>query len=140
MPKDRAMISRRLKAARWLAGEARDARGALAPLSAKELATRPQLVANRITTSRIEEIEQERVEARDMELEQIALALGQPRDYFGTVPESGDLSPERLRLAGELLGPQLLAAARAVLQARDSEQQDTDEPDHPPATGEGGGG
>lgn len=134
------MISRRLKAARWLAGEGRDTRGAVAPLSAKALAARPRLVANKITASRIEEIEQERVDARDMELEQIALALGQPRDYFGTVPEGDELSPERLRLAGELLGPQLLAAARAVLREQASTQQGTDGQDQPPATGEGGGG
>lgn len=139
MEMDRETISRRLKAARWLAGTGRNGKGTLVPLPAAELARHELLVRNGITASRIEEIEQERVDARPMELEKIGLALGVSEGWFD-VGERGRVSDEQLRRAAELLGPQLLAAARAVQQAQAQEQADTDERDRLGEAGEGGAG
>lgn len=86
---DRSTVSRRLKAGRWLAGHDRNSRGQLIPLSADELAKRPPLLANRISANRIEEIEQEKVEARQMELEKIAQGLGLETTWFDA--ETADL-------------------------------------------------
>lgn len=134
---ERETVSRRLKAARWLAGDRRNGRGQVIPLTATELAQREQLQRNRITASRIEEIEQERVDAREMELEQIALALGMARDYFrAPMP----LSSPDLQAALDLLGlaPGLAAQARAQEQERAREAGE--EEDRPPGQAGGAGG
>lgn len=138
----RAEIARRLKAARWLAGTVEpSAKGktgyAVAELTQVQLAQHPDLRANEITASLIGAIERMERPPRPMELEQIALALGQPPDYFRAL---GRVKPsdEDLRRAAELLGPQLLAAAQALLLERDREQQGTGARGRP-AAGEGGG-
>lgn len=77
-------ISRRLKAARWLAGGV-DEKGKPKELKVAELAQIPPLPENGITANRIEEIEQLKVRGggpRPMELEKIARALGLPGDWF----------------------------------------------------------
>lgn len=78
---DRAQISARLKAARWLAGTA-DAEGRPRPLSVADLIDRAPLKSNRIRKNRIEGIEQAKVDARSMELEKIAEALELPYEWF----------------------------------------------------------
>lgn len=78
---DRPEVSRRLKAARWLAGSLND-KGQVAPLEVRELAQRDQLKENRISSNRLEEIEQLRVDARPMELDKIAEAMGLPSSWF----------------------------------------------------------
>jgi len=101
MPKnrDRAADSRRLKAARWLAGkDRRNKRGQLIALPVTELAEMEPLKRNRISASRLEEIEQERTEARDMELEKVAEALGLPTSFL---LEGSPATPED-RVAEEL--------------------------------------
>jgi transcriptional regulator with XRE-family HTH domain len=72
-------ISSRLKAARWLVGSSGSKP---APLSVEELVQRKPLKKNKITKNRIEEIEQAKTEARSMELEKIAEALGLPHAWF----------------------------------------------------------
>lgn len=86
---DRATVSRRLKAARWLAGTGRNDRGQVVPVMAAELAELEPLVQNRLSKSRIEEIEQERTDARPMELRVIEDALGLPTGWFDD-PLGGD--------------------------------------------------
>lgn len=78
---DAAEISRRLKAARWLAGGL-DEKGRPAPLSPEALAQREPLRRNRITANRISEFERLVSEAREMELAVIAEALGIPVSFF----------------------------------------------------------
>lgn len=78
---DRAEVSRRLKAARWLAGGTNE-KGLVAPLETRDLAQRPQLAENRISANRLEEIEQLKVDARPMELDKIAEAMGLPSSWF----------------------------------------------------------
>lgn len=74
-------ISRRLKAARWLAGgEHTD--GKPKALAVEELAARQPLPTQGITANRLEEIEQLKITPPPMELEQIALALRMPTDWF----------------------------------------------------------
>lgn len=92
---DLVEVSRRLKAARWLAGGVKD-NGKPAELKASELARRDVLVENGITANRIEEIEQLKVTPRPMELEKIAQALGVPRDWFVervSQPVEGETTP-----------------------------------------------
>lgn len=81
-PADRGRVSRRLKAARWLAGTARNERGQVLPAAPAELAADPALRADRITANRIRDLEQERVDARPGELEALAAALGVPAGWF----------------------------------------------------------
>lgn len=100
----RDVISRRLKAARYLAGNGSDK---AIPLSAQALAELPVLKENRITKSRIEEIEQMRVDARPIELHTIATALGLPDDWFEKGETSGQPEFEEVvatvdRLAAEI--------------------------------------
>lgn len=78
---DAVEISRRLKAARMLAG-ATDEKGRPIPLAARDLAALPALVENKISANTIEEIEQLKRDARPMELREIARALDLPDDYF----------------------------------------------------------
>jgi transcriptional regulator with XRE-family HTH domain len=130
---DRGEISRRLKAARWLAG-GRNENGQVSPLSPEDLAKRDLLAVNGISANRIYEIEQERITARPMELEKIAVALGVSADWFlADAPSDDDLSD-----AAEMLAPQLLAAAQALRRARESAQRGTGEQGRPEA--EGGAG
>lgn len=107
MPKnrDRAADSRRLKAARWLAGTGRNDRGQLIALPVAELAGMEPLKRNRISASRLEEIEQERTDARDMELEKVAEALELPASFLlrGTATAS-DAVLDELRELREQVG------------------------------------
>jgi hypothetical protein len=129
-------ISRRLKAARWLLGSLVD--GKAKALTTAELAAHPVLIANRISKNRLEDIEQLRINGgpRRWELEQLEEALGLP-GWFGVLDEKR-ATDEAVARAGELLGPLLLAAGRALHQAREQEPPDTDEPDLP-EEGAGGG-
>lgn len=113
MTPGREQVSRRLKAARWLAGAGRNDRGQLVPLDVRELEEREPLQRNRITANRIRDMEQERVDARELELEAIAEALGVPADWFERaepLPADEDVRLDRLerrvveteRLLGEL--------------------------------------
>lgn len=78
---DRPEVSRRLKAARWLAGGVND-KGQVFALETRDLAQCPQLVENKISVNRLEEIEQLKVDARPMELDKIAEAMGLPASWF----------------------------------------------------------
>lgn len=78
---DRSEISRRLKAARWLAG-GEDANGRPTPLSAEDLAELQPLRRNGITANAIGEIERKVKDARPMELREIREALGLPMNWF----------------------------------------------------------
>lgn len=78
---DRAEISRRLKAARWLAGGVDD-RGRPTPVSPEDLALREPLQRNGITANAISEIERLIKDARPMELREIAAALDLPPSWF----------------------------------------------------------
>lgn len=53
-------------------------------------------------------------------------------------PDPADVSDEQLRRLGALLGPQLLAAARALRREQEQERRDKDGPDLPPADEEDG--
>lgn len=88
---DPAEISRRLKAARWLAGGVNDKDQPRA-LDVNELAQRAPLPDNNITANRIREIEQLEAKARPMELDKIAEALGMPADWF-TVEKVAPITP-----------------------------------------------
>lgn len=74
-------VSRRLKAARWLAGDV-GPDGKPRALSVAELAQRDELVNNRISANRLEEIEQIKTQARPVELREIARALEVPEQWF----------------------------------------------------------
>lgn len=82
---DRAEVSRRLKAARWLAGGLDD-KGRPVPLSPDELAAREPLVSNGISANAIAEIERMYKDARPMELRELAEALGMAPWWFLDVP------------------------------------------------------
>ena len=137
---DPVEISRRLKAARWLAGGVDD-RGRPVPLSPQELAEREPLRRNRITANAIMEIEQLKKQARPMELREIARALGLPEAWFSAeqlvggptlrVIERTSQHDDQLRYAAELMAPRLLEAARALARAQGREQQERDAPDRP---------
>lgn len=82
----RAEISRRLKAARWLAGDVREStKGngweAIA-LTPEELAQRAPLPANQITANKLGTIERMERHTPPMELAAIAEALGLQADWF----------------------------------------------------------
>lgn len=88
----RLQVSLRIKAARYLAGSRATSgkqEGSAVPLGIAELAQHPLLVDNKISKSRIAEIEQMKVDARPMELEKLAEALGVSHDFL--------LSPVRPR-------------------------------------------
>ena len=125
----RAETSRRLKAARWLAGGV-DAKGKPDELKREDLALRSPLPENGITANRLHEIEQMKIAARPMELDRIAEALGLPHEWFtsATLPVA---SAEAVRQSAEMLGPLLDAAAQAWMKAQEQAPQDTDAPDHP---------
>lgn len=97
MAVNRPEISLRLKSARYLRG--RVIEGRAVALSPAELAEADALKVNGITKSRIEEIEQMRVDAREMELEKIALALSLPSWWFSApyVPVLTDRDREYIR-------------------------------------------
>ena len=104
---DRLTVSLRLKAARHLAGRMSDKRKEAIPLPVADLAAHPLLVENGISRNRLEEIEQMRVDARPMELDQIALALNvpgwfRPPEAAADVPRLPALDPAR---AGEARPP-----------------------------------
>lgn len=80
-PQDRLRVSLRLKAARHLAGGLNE-NGSPSALPTRVLAACPILVANNITNNRLQEIEQMKTEAREMELERIARALSLGPDWF----------------------------------------------------------
>lgn len=77
----REEVSRRLKAARWLAGDV-DANGKPRALPIADLAQREELVSNRVSANRLEEIEQMKTAARPVELREIARALEVPETWF----------------------------------------------------------
>lgn len=127
---DRATVSRRLKAGRWLAGTGRNGRGQIIALPTSELARHELLVANGITQSRLEEIEQENVPARPMELKKIALALNLSPAWF--VQEGATLTPTQLQAAADLLGLLPALADRARGQGPGPGQGVDPESDRPP--------
>lgn len=138
MTPDPAETSRRLKAARWLAGGV-DADGKPKQLKVAELAQRWPLPENGIKANRLEEIEQLKITAPPMELEKIAEALGLPHEWF-SAELPAEARAEALQNAAAMVGPLLLAAAQAIRQAREQEPLDTDEPDLPEEDSGGGGG
>jgi transcriptional regulator with XRE-family HTH domain len=83
MAVDRLTISLRLKAARHLHGRVDD-KGKVIPMPVGEVADLPDVRDNGISKNRLEEIEQMKIDARPMELERIALALGMPADWFSS--------------------------------------------------------
>ena len=78
---DRAHVSRRLKAARWLAG-GEDEKGRPVPLSPEELAQREPLLRNGISANAISEIERMVKDARPMERRELCRALDLPATWF----------------------------------------------------------
>lgn len=143
---DKAEISRRLKAARWLAGGVDD-NGRVIPLSPEDLAQRAPLADNGITANAIREIEQLKKDARPMELREICRALDLDARFFDEYRPSYVVwtdaaidqasTDELTRAAAEALGPRLLEAARALVQAQEREQREQGEPDRLPGSGEG---
>lgn len=134
----RSEISRRLKAARWLAGDIDD-KGRPAPLSPEALAEREPLRRNNISANAISEIERMVKDARPMELREIAEALELPYEWF-TGDRPAEARTEALQNAAAMLGPLLLGAAQATRQEQEQAQRDTDEPDHPAGAAEGDDG
>lgn len=130
----RLQVSLRLKAARYLAGsratEGRQA-GSAIPLGTAELAQQPVLVENKIAKGRIEEIEQMKVDARPMELEKLAEALGVSHDFLLSPirPRGDQVSGEELvdemrrlaRLHEQLLNQRGRDIGRRDLRSRDDE-------------------
>jgi|ERR1035437_1756201 transcriptional regulator with XRE-family HTH domain len=138
----RAEIARRLKAARWLAGDTQlDGKGKRKPaaLSPQALAARSPLPENSITASLIGSIERMERHTPPMELDALAAALGVTADYFSAEAQQSRLTPAQIREAAELLAPQLLEAARALVQASGSAQPGPVALGRP-AAGEGGAG
>lgn len=130
---DKATVSRRLKAGRWLAGGL-DAKGKAAALPVSELAKHPLLQDNGISANRLEEIEQMTPTPRPMELEKVATALGLPADWFvredpvRRTDDPFDVLERGLADLGLVLSPGQAADA--------SDDPDTDRPEE----GLGGGG
>lgn len=135
-----AEVSRRLKAARWLAGDI-DEQGKPKALSTRDLAQREPLPSNGISANRIEEIEQLKLAdgPRPMELEKIAQALGLPHEWFFADVATA-ASSAALRSAAELLGPLLLSAAQASRLEPEREQPDRVAPDRQGGSVEAGDG
>jgi hypothetical protein len=79
---DPLQVSRRLKAARWLAGTATDANGKPLALTADELAKREPMASNGLTANAIGELERMTRVLRPMEIRIIASALGVPYSFF----------------------------------------------------------
>lgn len=117
----KAHISRRLKAARWLAGDT-DEKGSPRPLSPAELVKRDAMIDYGITRNRVEEIEQCKARATRGDLEALIDALELPDDWFaGLYPAEalrGEVNPDSL-------GAALLALAAGV-RAHRQESQDPD--------------
>lgn len=130
---DRAEVSRRLKAGRWLAGGV-DADGKPKQLSAADLAQRPPCVANKISANRIAEIEQLVVDARPMELEKIAECLGLPSLFAS--PELPDSQTPAENRAIQELADVVQRMSVELLQQRQMLQAWTDSR---PAAGRGEG-
>jgi hypothetical protein len=97
---ERAEVSRRLKAARWLVGSVND-KGKPRPMTTVELSAHQQLKANRITKNRLDEIEQLVSEARPVELLAIEEALGLDR-WFGSASRPALVGASLRLLAGEV--------------------------------------
>jgi hypothetical protein len=105
---DNAQISARLKAARWLNGGL-DEKGKPKALSVGDLSQRRPLKENDLSQNRIEEIEQLKAEARPMEVDQLAIALGVPAAWFTaedwrsliSAGAAADASPEVAQLRAE---------------------------------------
>jgi hypothetical protein len=128
---DRAEVSRRLKAARWLVGRL-DRKGRPTPLPISELALHPSLEKNRITPNRLEEIEQMKTEVRTVELLALADALGLPTWFDGVA----DPKPESV---AALWRQALDEADRARRQAEEAARRESDDMDHRgEAPGDGG--
>jgi transcriptional regulator with XRE-family HTH domain len=109
---ERSEVSRRLKAGRWLAGDLND-KGKATALTPEELATREPLVRNRISANRLYEIEQERVDAREMELEKIAEALDLPPAFFLADAPATQLVSDDFHTAGAV-GRQFAEATHLI--------------------------
>lgn len=108
---DGAEVSRRLKAARWLAGGV-DAKGKPIPLSPRKLAQHERLQRNGISANAIEEFEQLRREPREMELRVITEALELPSTWFsGAVT---DPVADRLQAIEQLLREHMDDTRQAV--------------------------
>jgi hypothetical protein len=78
---EKAEVSRRLKAARWLRGGT-DEKGRPAPLAPEDLAMMEPLRRNGISANAITEIERMVKDARPMELREIRDALDLPTPWF----------------------------------------------------------
>jgi hypothetical protein len=107
----RAEVARRLKAARWLAGTVRiDEKGKarVVALSPQELAERPPLPENEITSHLIGAIERMERPTRPMELTSIAHALRVPKTWFSESPTAINASLENV-MADVALGLKALA-------------------------------
>lgn len=129
---DRAEVSRRLKAARWLAGSV-DEKGKPTPLSPQDLARDKRLIANKISANAIMEFEQTIRTARPMELRELAFALGVGPEWFAPTPV---LHPAETRA---LLQQLLDDLDRAGGQAGQGTQSKPDDEDHPDVVqGDGG--
>lgn len=129
----RVEISKRLKAARQLAGYVDDD-GRVRALSVAELIRLPDLAQNEISRNRVEDIEQLKVDARPMELKAIADALSLPTDWFA----KGGGEPLSQPIADLLRAVESDALARR--QRAEAAHEESDAEDHPPAAGEGGAG
>lgn len=120
---DRVELSRRLKAARWLAGGT-DARGNPVDMTREELAQLPALVRNGITANELSEIERVNVKKDifDYHLTSIIDALDLPEAYFGEVsPRQSEILKRLERIEA------LLAEARAADQQQQSAEERWDE-------------
>lgn len=120
----RLQVSLRIKAARHLRGARKSEgkrEGAVA-LSTAELARHPVLVSNSIARTRIEDIEQMKVDARPMELEKLAEALEVPAGFLidGRWPAAGGAAKNTTAESGidEQLLQRLDAQDRALAEIR----------------------
>lgn len=128
---DRLAVSLRLKAARHLAGGTND-RGQAVPLPVADLVAREPAKTNGITKSRVEEIEQMRVEARPMELDALAEALGVAPSFL-----TGDQGDDRATRALAIAELELRALGRELHPGQRTTGEDDDGTGQSPA-GAGG--
>jgi transcriptional regulator with XRE-family HTH domain len=96
---DPAEVSRRLKVARWLAGDVNE-KGQPSPLSPEELAEFPAVAENGISLNAITEIERVLRPARPMELRILAEALNVSYEFLAgetnPIAADGGAEPEQL--------------------------------------------
>lgn len=125
----RAHIAKQLKAARWIAGELKPAKGkngkphkvgfVVHQVSQVDLAKRSPLPENEITGSLIGSIERMERHAAPMELDALAKALGVEPDWFAFTPGDLDAAEALLRAAASV-GRELRSASAAMAEAEDA--------------------